>query len=261
MEQRQRHRQQGRFLAPVERTGTGKKPRGLVHQRALQPEFRGGVEEVFQRRRHVAESCRAAEQQTVAAGQVRERGERRPGIGYGWVDGFGSRRYRGYRSQYGFGAGGFHPARRESRQIGRPALAGVVENQNPGHGYSNSSRTRSGGAADARRIRGLHDGAFDEPRAPCHQFDKRRFAGRCKIDVRRLEQFFTRAYQFPCGHAEFGQQVPQGPRHRAGSAGIRLPPAVCPWIPAAPWRHGIWSILDCDRFWVSLVTSCSLFAA
>ncbi|RMV47704.1 hypothetical protein ALP11_05669 [Pseudomonas syringae pv. papulans] len=72
VQQRQQHRHQRGFLTTVQAGGGGKDPSGFADQCAGQPQVAGAVEEVFQRRSHVAEACRAAQRQAGAVFQVVE---------------------------------------------------------------------------------------------------------------------------------------------------------------------------------------------
>ena len=70
-----------RFLAAVQAAGGGEHARRLADERAAVPEERSPVEEVLERRRHVAEARRAAERETGALLEVAEFRVRRAGIG------------------------------------------------------------------------------------------------------------------------------------------------------------------------------------
>ena len=74
VQERQHHRDQRGLLAAVQAGGGGEDARGLAGERAALPEERGAVEEVLERRRHVAEARRAAEGEAGAFLEVAQLG-------------------------------------------------------------------------------------------------------------------------------------------------------------------------------------------
>ena len=78
MEQRQLHAEQRAFLSAVRRGARGEHAGGLVDEPAGEPKLAGRVEEMLQRRRHVAEPSWAAEQQPVRRDEVGKLGIRWP---------------------------------------------------------------------------------------------------------------------------------------------------------------------------------------
>ena len=80
VQERQHHRDERGFLAAVQAAGGGEHARRLADERAAVPEERSPVEEVLERRRHVAEARRAAERETGAFLEVAQFCVRRAGI-------------------------------------------------------------------------------------------------------------------------------------------------------------------------------------
>src|ERR1700761_1618235 len=66
MEQGKHHGDERRLLAAVQGLGRGENRRRLVGERAAQPNAARAVEEMLERRRHVAEASRASEDETSA---------------------------------------------------------------------------------------------------------------------------------------------------------------------------------------------------
>ena len=131
MQQRQHHRQQRRFLAAVHRRGRREDRGGLAVERAVEPERTGAVEKILQRRGHVAEPGRAAEQQAVALDQVVVRGVGRPGGRHGRLAVASVTGETGgtVRSRAVDAVDRFDPADDVAGKFGRRAVAGVVENE------------------------------------------------------------------------------------------------------------------------------------
>jgi hypothetical protein len=133
VEQRQHHRQQRRFLAAVHRRGRRERDRGLADQRAARPFGAERVEEVLERRGHVAEAGRAAEGEPgafdeVAALDVRRAVDRHRRRGHR-----GDGRDRGHRAQARREPGFLDPARDLPRQLRDRAGAAVVEDEDLVH--------------------------------------------------------------------------------------------------------------------------------
>ncbi|KPW12471.1 Uncharacterized protein ALO42_05454 [Pseudomonas syringae pv. atrofaciens] len=145
MQQRQQHRHQRGFLTTVQAGGGGKDAGGFTDQSAGQPQVAGAVEEVFQRRGHVAEARRAAQRQAgavfqVIEGRVQRAAFRNLGGGRFAVGGNGR-----YGAQPRFHAAQFNAAGNLPGHFAGGAVAAVIEDQNVGCAHGSSSRMFSGG--------------------------------------------------------------------------------------------------------------------
>src|SRR5688572_25616559 len=81
VKKRQHHRDERGLLPAVQARGGGEHARRLAGERAALPEERSAVEEMLERRRHVAEARRAAERETRAFLEVTKLGIRSTFIG------------------------------------------------------------------------------------------------------------------------------------------------------------------------------------
>ena len=131
VQQRQHHRQQGRFLAAVHRAGRGEDCRRLAIEPAVQPQRTGAVEEVLERRGHVAEAGRAAEHQAVAlaAGRRGSRTAARPPAPRGAVASVVGDTGGTVRSRAVTPGDRFDAAHDVPREFGRRAVPRVVEHE------------------------------------------------------------------------------------------------------------------------------------
>ena len=78
MQKRQHHAEQGGLLTAVQARCAGKNGRRPANQRTRDPEVAGRVDEVFQRRRHVAEAGGRTQRESGGMFEIRARGIRRP---------------------------------------------------------------------------------------------------------------------------------------------------------------------------------------
>lgn len=145
VQQRQHHRQQGGFLTAVQAGGGGEHAGRFANQRAGQPQVAGAVEEVLQRRGHVAETRRAAKGEAGAVLQVIEGGVERTVFRDVRGDRLTLAGNRRYGTQARFETGLFDTAGNLPGHLVGRTVAAVIQNQNVRRAHGSSSSTFSGG--------------------------------------------------------------------------------------------------------------------
>src|SRR5690606_12623068 len=132
VEQGIEHAQQCAFLPPMHGRGRGEYRRGLVDERAGEPQGGGAIDEVLHGRGHVAEAGRAADDQSRAVAQVVLSAEHCARLWHGGCGGFGDRGHGRHCSEPSLhlsSACQFHPTGNQLRHAGSGAVTAVIQHQ------------------------------------------------------------------------------------------------------------------------------------